>query len=132
MKNAFLFCLLIVFASACGTNEEIAPQNNLEEEAAMLGGFNSCLMSYTSDPSDGSCPSSYTFTAFPSGCSNYSWSVNGNAYFSSGTTSQSASVIVQRHMYYDRSFTVTATMNCSGTIRTCSRTFTVTRENYCI
>lgn len=83
------------------------------------------------NPDDGNCPASYTFFA-PLGCSGYSWSLSGNAYFSSGTTSNSATVIVQRQQYVTGSFTISLmkTGSCFGE-SACSQSFAVTKEIYC-
>ncbi len=102
------------------------PENGCEEEMATLP----CFLTQT-NPDDGNCPASYSFFA-PLGCSGYSWSLTGDAYFTSGTTSNTANVTVQRQMYTHGSFTISLvkTGSCFGE-SSCSQSFGVTAEIYC-
>jgi len=132
MKNILVVLFAVIFLNACNYEEQISPQMEIEEADSGFFDFNGCFILATTNPSDGSCPASYAFNVAPSvGCSNYSWSVSGDAYFNSGTTSSSASVIVQRKLYVGGSFTITANLTCNGIRRSCSQTYLVTAESYC-
>ncbi len=85
-----------------------------------------CFLVIT-NPADGNCPAQYTFAA-PLFAGPFQWSVSGDAYFNSGTTSNQASVIPQRSLNQSGSFTITL-LKGDGT--SCSRTFSVSPEDLC-
>lgn len=86
-----------------------------------------CFLTVT-DPNDGNCPASYTFIA-PLGGGPYEWTLSGDAFFVNGFKGGSVSVIPQRSILVDGSFTISLFEN--GVFQ-CRRTFTVTAETYCI
>lgn len=113
---AFILCMLFITS---GSDLRAAA----EETATPIF----CFLTST-DPNDGNCPAQYQFTTIDDG-SSFQWSVSGDAYFNSGTTSNQASVIPQRNYWNDGSFTVTLRKN--GVVQ-CSKSYTVTAERYCI